>query len=165
MTRCDFLDHTRLRHAPALRALAVDLLIEEALGVSTRFRLDFDAPRLLPLLDPVSVASLFSGPPVTAHGGLERQEGPLDYDRARLLREMLSFGPGPWPDPPVNYIEQAVFFDERGDVVLRASDSAEFILFALPQDRRDNLVGRYLSAGIPVDAIEPVDVDINSSIG
>ena len=76
----------------------------------------------------------------------------------------MSFGPGPWPDPPLNYIERVVLFCERGNVVLRASDSAEFILFALPRNRRDSLVDRYLKTGIPVDTIEQVDVDINSSI-
>jgi hypothetical protein len=162
-SRCDFLDHARLRNAPALRALEVDILFEIALECSVTFRLEFDAQRLLPLLGPAYTAALLPGPPGHAPGPLERRDEPLDKDRARLLRRVVSFGPGEWPDPPINYIERVVLFDEQGKVVLFASDSAEFILFALPQERRDNLVERYGAAGIPADTIEFVDVDIDDA--
>ena len=55
--RCDFLDHARLRHAPELRALAIDALFEVALRYGTRFRLEFDASRLLAVLGSAQAAA------------------------------------------------------------------------------------------------------------
>jgi hypothetical protein len=161
--RCDFLDHARLRHAPELRALAIDALFEVALRYGTRFRLEFDASRLLAVLGSAQAAALLPGQPVPTAGPLERREEPLAEDRARLLRKVVSFGPGEWPDPPINYIEKVILFDEQGNILLSASDNAEFILFALPQEGRDNLIERYRAAGIPVNTIQPVDVDINDT--
>jgi hypothetical protein len=160
---CDFLDHARLSHVPALRVLAVDKLFDIALNYTERFSLEFDAPRLLAVLGPAYTAALFSGQPASTPGALERREEPLDPDRARLLRKVMSFGPGPWPDPPLNYIKKVVLLDKRGNAVLSASDNAEFILFALPQEGRDNLIALYRAAGIPADTIQPVNVDINDA--
>lgn len=163
-SRCDFLDHTRLRDSPALRTLAVDKLFEIALEGSARFRLEFNAHRLLPILGPACTAALLPGQAASARGPLERRDESLDHDRARLLRKVMSFGPGEWPDPPINYINRVILFDRQGKIILRASDSAEFILFALPPERRDALVEGYRAAGIPANIIEPVDVDINAAV-
>lgn len=161
--RCDFLDHARLSHAPASRILAIDILFEIALNYSRVFSLDFDAPRLLAVLGPSCTATLFPGQPVPVTGPLERRAEPLDQERARLLRELMYFGPGKWPDPPLNYIEKVALFDARGDAVLSASDGADSVLFLLPRQGRDDLLTRYRASGIPADTIQPVDVDINEA--
>jgi hypothetical protein len=162
---CDFLDHARLGRSPALRALAVDTLFAVTLDYSKRFRLEFDAPRLLAVLGSQHIATLFPGRPAPTQGPLERREEPLDHDRARLLRKLMYFGPGEWPDPPLNYIKKVVLLDGQGNAVLSASDGAEFILFMLPREGRDDLIARYRAAGIPADTIRPVDVDINAAAG
>jgi hypothetical protein len=160
---CDLLNHQRLRHVPQLRALAVDALFETALGCSARFRVEFDPIRLPRVLGPETTEALLPGlrTQESAAAPLERDDEPLDDERARLLGRVVSFELHEWTDPPINYIDRIILFDKQGKVVLRANDNAEFILFALPEDKRNDLIERYRRAGIPEDVVESVDVDIN----
>lgn len=165
---CDFLNqaHPALRASPALRAVAVHALLEVALRCSVRFRLEFDRARLLTALGATSAAALLPSLPACAssEGPLARRDELLDDEKARLLRQVLSFERDMWTDLPINYIERVVLFDAQGDVVLRASDSAEFILCALSNMEHEDLIERYRAAGIPAEVVESVDVDINQGV-
>jgi hypothetical protein len=165
--RCDYLDetHPAFRASPEVRADAAHALFEEALSGSTRFRLEFDRERLLAALGPSDAAALLPTLPARPPPGpADVHDESLDDDRRALLLRALSFRREKWADPPLTYIDRVVLFDAGAQVVLRANDSAEFILFALPEPARGRLVERYRASGIPEDVITQVDVDIEQGI-
>lgn len=163
MIGCDSLNiqHPELRD-PAARTSAANSLFEIALACSTRFRLIFDRPGLLRALGGSAFAALLPSPP--RMGGpnepLDDQTEELDRERAALLRRVLSFREEGWTEGPFTHIDQVVLYDARGDMVLRATDGADFILFVLPADQRARLLARYAIAGIPGEVVETVNVDI-----
>lgn len=163
---CDFLNHARLSEAPALRALAVDAVLDLALSCAARFRIQYDRARLASVLGPVVLHALFPDPPVQSSrlARLECADEPLNDERARLLRTVVLWRrKKPWAEEPLNYITTIKFFDGQGKVLVRANDcdGAEFILFDLPPDKRKQLAEYYQSKVIPLDAIESVDININ----
>jgi hypothetical protein len=117
---------------------------------------------LLHALGDAAFVAMLPSPPQEGGGDepLADQTEALDPERAALLRRVLSFADEGWTDAPFNHIDQVVLYDARGDMVLRATDGADFILFVLPADQRARLLARYATAGIPGDVIETVNVDI-----
>lgn len=164
MTRCDSLDmqHPALQESAEARTTAANALFDVALSCSNRFGLQFDRARLRHALGESSFAALLPDLPADAprKHSLDEYDDALDGDRAQLLRRVLSFGDEGWTDTPLNHIDQVALYSPHGDMVLRATDGGEFILFALPPDERAQLLERYAAAGIPRDVIETVDVDI-----
>lgn len=164
MTRCDSLNiqHPALQASTEARTAAANSLFEVALSCSNSFGLQFDRPRLLHALGESSFAALLPNlsPDAPRKYALEEYDEAFDGDRAHLLKRVLSFGDEGWTDSPLNHIDQVVLYGPHGEMVLRATDGAEFILFALPLDKRAQLLERYAAAGIPSDVIEMVDVDI-----
>jgi len=149
------------RAAPALRVFSVHAVLDAALRRSARFCVDFDRARLIHSLGNETLRELL--PHLAqrhAPGPLERQEEPLDEARKQLLRRVLSFEREQWDEPPVNYIERVVLFDTRGQIVLRASDSLDSILFLLPDGERRQLIERLSLAGVPNGVIQSLPLDI-----
>jgi hypothetical protein len=62
----------------------------------------------------------------------------------------------------LNSIRRVLLFDAGGDVVLRANDNAEFVLFNLPAEARARLLENFRAAGIPADVIAGVNEDIGA---
>lgn len=166
MHKCDYIDetHAALRASPQMRADAVGLLLAEALSYSARFSLEFDGRLLIALGSADAAALLPTLRALPAIGSAEVHEELLDGDRRKLLHQVLSYRREKWVDPPLNYIERVLLFDAENHLLLRGSDSCEFILFVLPAAGRENLISRYREAGIPEDIIKKVDIDIDRGI-
>jgi hypothetical protein len=162
---CDYLDesHSLFHARPELRARAVALLVREALARSARFRLEFDRESLLSTLGPADTLALLPNLSQELHGGpVEVAEEALDDGRRHLLERVLSFDLQGWSDLPLNSIRRVLLFDAGGDVVLRANDNAEFVLFNLPAEARARLLENFRGAGIPEDVIAGVSEDIGA---
>jgi hypothetical protein len=157
------LDQPRLRHDPQLLERAVDTVLAAALEHGTRYRLQFDADRLPGILGPDATAALLPGPATTVGPGSLREEvHPLAPRRPELLRRVLTFGRGDWPQPPISAVERLLLLDAAGRAVLLLTDGGGELLFALPEPAQTELLTRLRSAGVPAQAVDVVRVDVDS---
>lgn len=155
-------DDPVLQTDEALRAYAVDALLERSLQCSNLFRLQFDGQRLKRVIGKESFTELM---PDFQHGtasGVSKYdvyEGFISEAKKKTLRRILSLTPVGYPERPLNYIRSVRLLD-KNRTVLRGGDRNAFILFDLPESERAALMDAYRQQRIPQEVVEQVDVDV-----
>lgn len=158
-------EHPAFKATSSTYATAVQLLLSAALRHSRSFRLQFDHRRLQQVIGAAELVrimpSLRRDAPLDddAVDAYTIHEERLDVDKAEALQALLAFDLGRWQDLPLNYIKTVSLLDDQGQMLLHGSNMNDFMIFRLPEAEHTALIKAYTQAGIPLEAIEQVDVD------
>jgi hypothetical protein len=155
-------DHPVLRDSKGKLSYAVGEVLDRALELSSLFRLQFDRKRLERVIGAERLRRLM---PDLKEGSsstwsYDVYEGVLDQEQKNILRDIFTVTGEGFPERPLNYIRSVRLLDNNRRTVLRGGDRNQFVLFALPDAARAQLIEALTRNDIPAEAIEQVDVDL-----
>lgn len=159
-------DHSAFRQSADLKAYAVRKLFASALLQSHSFILQFDRLRLEHVIGTVELQRIMPDLSSVAKAAREKShsydiyEGRTDKEKNEILKRLLSLTEEKYSELPLTYIRTVRLLDKNGTTVLRAGDRNSFILFSFSESDHDELLQDYARHGIPSEAIEQIEVDI-----
>ncbi|HEV7642852.1 MAG TPA: hypothetical protein VGO50_02820 [Pyrinomonadaceae bacterium] len=156
-------DHDEFTLDPLKKQESKKIVLEIALGASKTFKIQFDKEEL----EKDDNRNIFyqAFPELMEQendsSGYSVCEGKLDEGKKQFVLKAFSSDAQIKTDLFFNYIKSLRLLAEDGSTILRSGDYGTFLLFHFMEDEKQNLHKIFSNKGIPFDAVEEVDIEVN----